>query len=126
MRLARPSPAVLAVFFVATLACGCVKTKEQPPQPDTVAPPVLASAPPSAASATELQKDAGSDATDRMSVFATAAPQSGRSIGTTSLVLKLKLEGGVDVAFKPRSRRPLGATRYKAEVAAYRVARALG
>jgi hypothetical protein len=38
-------------------------------------------------------------------------------------VFKLKLEGGVDVAYKPRSTR--GGHRYRGEVAAYRLARAL-
>jgi hypothetical protein len=49
---------------------------------------------------------------------------SGKSIGHTSLVLKLKLEGGLTAAYKPASTR--GPLRYKGEIAAYRLAMALG
>jgi hypothetical protein len=56
--------------------------------------------------------------------YATAAPVSGKSIGHTSVVFKLKLEGQLEAAYKPRSRR--GKNRYKGEVAAYRTAIALG
>jgi hypothetical protein len=41
-------------------------------------------------------------------------------------VLKVTLEGGLVVAFKPRSILPLGDRRYKGEIAAYRLACALG
>jgi hypothetical protein len=54
------------------------------------------------------------------------APVSAKAVGTTSLVLKVKLDDGLTCAFKPRSHRPLGTTRYKGEIAAYRIARALG
>jgi hypothetical protein len=60
------------------------------------------------------------------SSYARAAIVSAKSIGHTSLVLKLGLEGGLVAAYKPRSNKPLGATRYKAEIAAYRIAEALG
>lgn len=50
-------------------------------------------------------------------------PSRVRKVGTTSLTMKLEL-GEEDAAFKPRERRaPRG---YLAEVAAYRIARALG
>jgi hypothetical protein len=58
--------------------------------------------------------------------YADAAIVNAKSIGHTSLVLKLGLEGGLTAAYKPRSNKPLGATRYKAEIAAYRIASALG
>jgi hypothetical protein len=58
--------------------------------------------------------------------YASAGIESAKSIGHTSLVLKLGLEGGLTAAYKPRSTLPLGAARYKAEIAAYRIARALG
>jgi hypothetical protein len=58
--------------------------------------------------------------------YLTASPTAAKAIGHTSLVLKLTLEGGLVAAFKPRSRKPLGTTRYRAEIAAYRIARALG
>jgi hypothetical protein len=41
-------------------------------------------------------------------------------------VLKVTLGGGAVGAFKPRSRRPLGDRRYRGEIAAYRLAAALG
>jgi hypothetical protein len=49
-----------------------------------------------------------------------------KSIGHTSYVLKLTLEGGAVAVFKPRSKRPLGDHRYKGEIAAHRLAAALG
>jgi hypothetical protein len=66
------------------------------------------------------EADAGPDLT----VFQTRAPVWGKSIGHTSVVFKLKLEGGAQAAYKPHSHR--GAARYKGEIAAYRLARALG
>ena len=47
----------------------------------------------------------------------------GKSVGATSLVLKLPLDGGSFAAFKPQTRKHVG--RWRAEVAAYRLARAL-
>ena len=41
-----------------------------------------------------------------------------------SVVFKLRLEGGAEAAYKPRSKR--GKTRYRGEIAAYRLGRALG
>jgi hypothetical protein len=41
-------------------------------------------------------------------------------------VLKIRLDNGLFAAYKPRSRLPLGDRRYKGEIAAYRLARALG
>jgi hypothetical protein len=58
--------------------------------------------------------------------YRTARPVRARSIGHTSYVLKVTLEGGAVAAFKPRSRRPLGDHRYKGEIAACRLATALG
>jgi hypothetical protein len=58
--------------------------------------------------------------------YLTARPVRAKSVGHTSYVLKLTLEGGAVAAFKPRSRRPLGDRRYKGEIAAYRLATALG
>jgi hypothetical protein len=49
-----------------------------------------------------------------------------RSIGHTSYVLKLVFRDGSAAAFKPRSTRLLGDRRYRGEIAAYRLASALG
>jgi hypothetical protein len=56
--------------------------------------------------------------------YATQRPVWGKSIGHTSVVFKLRLEGGREAAWKPRSKR--GANRYRGEIAAYRLGRALG
>ena len=58
--------------------------------------------------------------------YLSGAPVSAKSIGHTSYVLKVRLDNGVVAAFKPRSKLPLGDRRYKGEIAAYRMARALG
>jgi hypothetical protein len=49
-----------------------------------------------------------------------------KSIGHTSYVLKITLDQGSAIVFKPRSRLPLGDRRYRGEIAAYRLAVALG
>lgn len=56
----------------------------------------------------------------------TGHPIRAKSIGHTSYVLELTLSNGTKAVFKPRSRLPLGDRRYKGEIAAYRLARALG
>ncbi len=56
--------------------------------------------------------------------YASAEPVSGKTVGHTSVVFKLKLAGGLEAAFKPRSHR--GHDRYRGEIAAYRLATALG
>jgi hypothetical protein len=58
--------------------------------------------------------------------YLAAAPVSARSVGHTSYVLKVRLDNGLVVAFKARSKLPLGDRRYRGEIAAYRMARALG
>jgi hypothetical protein len=54
----------------------------------------------------------------------TGRPRSGKSIGHTSVVFKLRFDDGTEAAFKPRSRR--GGARYRGEIAAYRLGVALG
>jgi hypothetical protein len=61
-----------------------------------------------------------------LDAYAHARPIAAKSIGHTSYVLKVRFEGGLVAAIKPRSTLPLGRTRYRAEVAAFRLARALG
>jgi hypothetical protein len=56
--------------------------------------------------------------------FLTAAPKAARSIGHTSIVFKIELANGKKCAFKPASRK--GGKRYRGEIAAYRLAVALG
>jgi hypothetical protein len=47
-----------------------------------------------------------------------------KSVGSTSVVFKVPLDGGIAAAFKPETRRH--GSRWRAEVAAYRLSRALG
>jgi hypothetical protein len=54
----------------------------------------------------------------------TASPTGAKSIGHTSVVFKVRLEGDLLVVFKPRSQR--GHRRYRGELGAYRLATALG
>jgi hypothetical protein len=53
-------------------------------------------------------------------------PVTAKSLGHTSYVLKVTLAGGAVGVFKPRSHRTLGDRRYRGEIAAYRLAAALG
>jgi hypothetical protein len=67
--------------------------------------------------------DSADSALALRAAYASAIPLSGKSVGHTSVVFKLKLGGGIDAAYKPRSTR--GGRRYRGEVAAYRLARSL-
>lgn len=58
--------------------------------------------------------------------YLSGRPVAAKSIGHTSYVLKVKLENGLAAAYKPRSKLPLGDRRYRGEIAAYRLGRALG
>lgn len=72
-----------------------------------------------------LPVDSGASPLDAIDpAFFTAKPLTGKSIGHTSIVFKLGLEGGHDAAYKPRSK--VGNERFRGEIAAYRLARAWG
>lgn len=63
----------------------------------------------------------------RLAPYAAAVPRTSKSIGHTSVVFRIDFEsdaGPLRAAYKPESRR--GHKRYRAEVAAYRLAKALG
>jgi hypothetical protein len=81
---------------------------DRPPLPSAVETPAL---------------DAAAPAVDP---YLSGAPVAVKSIGHTSYVLKVRLDNGLVAAFKPRSKLPLGDRRYKGEIAAYRLGRALG
>jgi hypothetical protein len=106
---------------VAALVGACRRAPPEPVHDPPEAGEAATIAPVDAAPAAEKDAEA-----DKLEGYANAPPVSGRSIGHTSLVFKLRLEGDLDVAFKPKSRKPLGTTRYKGEIAAYRLAEALG
>jgi hypothetical protein len=67
-----------------------------------------------------------STSTSTPTAYLSARPTTAKSIGHTSYVLKVKLDNGRVAAFKPRSTLPLGCCRYRGEIAAYRLAQALG
>jgi hypothetical protein len=88
--------------------------------------PEGAASPPTAAVSAPAALAPMAEPTEAADPYATATPISAKSIGHTSYVLKVTLEGGLAAAYKPASTLPLGRHRYKAEIAAYRLARALG
>jgi len=78
-----------------------------------------------AASATGLTDASTVGPTAQVDPLAIGTPRRARSIGHTSYVLKVTLDNGSVGAFKPKSKKPLGDRRYKGEIAAFRLARAL-
>ncbi len=122
----------LVLPILAVLSLGC--TRPQPLTDASSAPGPLdgSSLSPgqgTSPDASSLSSGASLDASpspgaDAMAGFLVARPLAGRSIGHTSVVFKLKLEGGRTAAFKPNSRR--GKNRYRGEVAARRLALHLG
>ena len=126
----RTSALVLALAFVA--ACDGKKATPETTVPATAsATPSLASpsAPPSPPVATTVDGDAAVAVTDAKPTWAfdctdTSTPKGGKSIGHTSVVFKLLLSSGKKAAWKPNAKKVKG--RYKGEVAAFRLAEALG
>jgi hypothetical protein len=95
--------------------------------PDSSAAPSISidAATPAADAEARAGQDAGFDRTDPWDACSdtTSSPRSGKSIGHTSVVFKLELSTGRKVAWKPNAKKVKG--RYKGEVAAYRLGRAL-
>lgn len=108
-----------AVVCIGAVACSRRSDAPSPPPVSVSSAPQVE--PPSPAA--EAGPPASASASNP---YLTARPVRAKSIGHTSYVLKLTLQGGAVAAFKPRSRRPLGDRRYKGEIAAYRLATALG
>jgi hypothetical protein len=114
-----------ACFASALAALGCGRATDAARAPGDAA--VASTTGANVIDAGPLAGDAsvtGDAAGDPLAGYSTADVVSGKSIGHTSIVFKLRLEGGLEAAYKPRSKR--GGDRYKGEIAAYRVARALG
>jgi hypothetical protein len=124
MRESRRFFATACCSAVAAFACG-----RHASEAGSVEASALASAT-TAASATALAPAAGSTADTSepaaLEPYLVDDPVAAKSIGHTSYVLQLRLRGGARAVFKPRSTRPLGDWRYKGEIAAYRLAVALG
>jgi len=113
-----------AFFSAALVASACGGAIRREPLSEETPVARNASSPPS--TSTSSSASTSSASTSAEDTYLSAKPVSAKSIGHTSYVLKVTLEGGLVVAFKPRSVLPLGDRRYKGEIAAYRLARALG
>ncbi len=85
--------------------------------------PASTSAP---ASASEVVPSGSAGSLPPPDPYLSAAPTRATSVGHTSYVLKLEMQGGLVAAYKPCSHLPRGDRRYKSEIAAYRLAMALG
>jgi hypothetical protein len=100
--------------------------REQADDLAAAAAAVVAASGPAAAS-TASAAAAGADAAPGAAdALLAGEPVKAKSIGHTSYVLKLTLSNGAKAVFKARSRLPLGDRRYLGEIAAYRLAVALG
>jgi len=108
--------------FFASACCSALLPLLGCTKPTGAGPDASASTAPSASAAPVAAASAVASADP----YRNAGPVSSKSIGHTSYVLKLRLEGGAVAVFKPRSKLPLGDHRYRGEIAAYRLATALG
>lgn len=115
--------------MVAACVIVACDRKPQPPPPSTFE----ASAASASVDASPSKVGAGSHpAEDASAPLAwpvdcsdtTSTPQRGKSVGHTSVVFKIELSNGRRVAWKPNAKKVKH--RYKGEIAAYRLARALG
>lgn len=124
----RSGARVLALALLAV--CSCEGKKGAPSRSADDAGPPATSRGPSSASATGLASASppppSGAATPRWAFDCndTSAPKTGKSVGHTSVVFKIELASGKKAAWKPNARNVKG--RYKGEVAAYRLAEALG
>ena len=128
--------ALASIAAVGVAACGAAGCSRAETHADTNAQAATSALDAKAADATSPRETSGEsesaiDAAPAASLAATldpaftkALPLGGKSIGHTSVVFKLRLEGGLDAAYKPQSKRGNG--RYRGEIATYRLARALG
>ncbi len=116
----------LAWLVALVTAAGCQTPTK--PEPSPVASSAAAPAPPplgsAVATAAPSRAAAPLPAPFDPEPWLEAPPKAAKSIGHTSVVFKLELGSGKKAAWKPHSRR--GPSRYKGEIAAYRLAVALG
>ncbi len=111
------------------LALGCSRSSEAPKPAPTASPPSTATAaitaPPVAPPAvTAPTAGSAEPASAEAAPWESDVLVSAKPIGHTSVVFKLRFKSGKTAAFKPTSRR--GGGRYRGEVAARRLAQALG
>jgi hypothetical protein len=135
VRASQPPTRGSVVALACALACACGKSDAHPVDAGTEVPAASSSSadagnvgdePPIRPDPEEASSRAGSATSVEVDLapYATGRPVWGKSIGHTSVVFKLKLAGGAEAAYKPRSHR--GKMRYRGEIAAYRLGRALG
>jgi len=132
--VARPAregnePRLAALILAAVGVLVACSRAPAPPAPADDAATVDAGAPAADAShAADVEAsapaEAGAAAPEVPPAFLHAKLLAAHPIGHTSVVLKVRLEGGLVAAWKPDTRR--GRDRYRGEVAARRLARALG
>lgn len=114
------------VLLGGLLALACSKTSGGAPTPPPAAPDASGSSVLDASVVTIADAAAAPEAqlAPFDAAYLTAAPTSGKSVGHTSVVLKLGLTGDLTAAYKPRSK--TGSVRFRGEIAAYRLAAAWG
>ncbi len=138
MSASRRSFATACCNVAALLAAGCATaacsrqgdatstdTATAAPAPSTLAPsasPVLVVD----AATLPAPADAGGLGSSPASSPMSGPVVKAKSLGHTSFVLKLTFASGESAGWKPRSRLPLGDRRYRGEIAASRLAEALG
>ena len=123
--------AIVAAAALAGLVAGCARDRPSPVTRDAApassteasAPPASAAGPASASASARVPPPDGGGPW-AWTCDDDALPRSGRSIGHTSVVFKLELANGKKAAYKPHARKVRG--RYRGEIAAYRLALALG
>jgi hypothetical protein len=112
-----------ALIAAASAACARHSDGASPPGPSgSVSPVPIPTV--DAASAAVVGDASGTDAPIDLETSSDLVKA--KSIGHTSFVLKLTFASGQVAGWKPRSRLPLGDRRYRGEIAAYRLATALG
>src|ERR1700727_2603167 len=98
---------LFAPLVLSACAAACGRGRAETSRPHAAIDASVAGA--TAPANEEPPRDAGT--ADASAAYASAAPVSGKSVGHTSVVFKLGLEGGATVAYKPRSTR--GDHRYR-------------
>jgi hypothetical protein len=115
-----------ATLGVGLALLGCKPTSASLPDSGPSAQLVSASAAPGLTVARVPSQTSAAAATNSTNLepFLTERPLRSKSIGHTSVVLRVDFPGGARAAFKPRSRK--GGERYRGEIAAYRLGFHLG
>ncbi len=123
-RHSRPLPALALAVLLAACEKKPAPVEASPDATARTSAPAVASAAPSPAADAGVVAVSGEASPWRWDCSAPFVPRSGKSVGHTSVVFKLELEDGTKVAWKPNAKRVKN--RYKGEIAAYRLAEALG